>query len=86
VVVPEINLRHDHRLAEINDGRLLRRNITSRQNKHLLAFGPVHPDAQEAQGVEAGESKGFTLANPAPARAASFASRTAPAHLFSDQA
>ena len=47
-VVPEINLRHGHRLAAINGGRVLKRKVTNRQRKHLLKMGPVHPDAQPA--------------------------------------
>ena len=44
VVVPEINLGHGHCGQAINGGRILKRKITNRQRKHLLAMGPVHED------------------------------------------
>jgi hypothetical protein len=35
-------------LAAINGRHIVKRRITSRQGKHLLQMGPVHPGAQPA--------------------------------------
>jgi hypothetical protein len=47
-VVPEINLRHGHRLQATNNGRVLKRKVSTRPRKHLLKLGPIHLDAQDA--------------------------------------
>ena len=47
-VVHEECVRHGHRLAAINGGRVLKRKVTNRQRKHLLQMGPVHRHAQSA--------------------------------------
>ena len=43
-----MNLRHGHRLKSINGGKVLKRKVTRRQQKHLLKMGPVYPDAKPA--------------------------------------